>query len=406
MPKKKLKKPIKIEIPSSKSISNRLLILQYLFPELQVKNLSTAKDTEVLQSVFNQMQNHNSQSVLKLNIGHAGTAMRFLTALLSTIENKEFILDGSERMRQRPIKILVDALRQLGADIRYLQNEGFPPLYIKGKKLEKYQVNIDANVSSQYISALLLIAPGLSQGLEIVLNTDPVSTPYIQMTLVLLNFFGIPTSFDANVIRVKSIKTLKKKDFFVEGDFSSASYFYGYSAVMGKSLELYPFNKNSFQGDIKIKDFFERLGIKTSFSDDNKMIIEPISNFVLPKIIKLDLIDNPDLAQTLAVTCLALKIPCYLTGLQTLKIKETDRLQALKNEIEKFGVPVNIDNNSLCFDDFSNFHIQNISIKTYDDHRMAMSFAIIQKLYPQIKIENPEVVVKSFPDFWDKLNKL
>ncbi len=394
--------PIKIEIPSSKSISNRLLILQYLFPELQVKNLSTAKDTEVLQSVFNQMQNHNSQSVLKLNIGPAGTAMRFLTALLSTIENKEFILDGSERMRQRPIKILVDALRQLGADIRYLQNEGFPPLYIKGKKLEKHQVNIDANVSSQYISALLLIAPGLSQGLDIVLNTEPVSTPYIQMTLDLLNFLGIPTSFDANVIRVKSIKTLKKKDFFVEGDFSSASYFYGYSAVMGKSLELYPFNKNSFQGDIKVIDFFKRLGVRTLFLNENKMIIEPISNFVFPKKIKLDLIDNPDLAQTLAVTCLALKIPCYLTGLQTLKIKETDRLQALKNEIEKFAVPVWIDDTSLHFDDFSSFHTENISIKTYEDHRMAMSFAIMQKLYPQIKIENPEVVVKSFPDFWEK----
>ena len=311
----------KIEIPASKSISNRLLILKYLFPQLKLKNLSTAKDTQILMEVLDKIQITNQDIPLKLNIGHAGTAMRFLTALLSTIENKEFILDGSERMRQRPIKILVDALCQLGADIRYLQNEGFPPLYIKGKKLEKHQVNIDANVSSQYISALLLIASGLSQGLEIVLNTDPVSTPYIQMTLVLLNFFGIPTSFDANIIRVESVKTLKKKNFFVEGDFSSASYFYGYSAVMGKSLELYPFNKNSFQGDIKIKDFFERLGIKTSFSDDNKMIIEPISNFVLPKIIKLDLIDNPDLAQTLAVTCLALKIPCYLTDLQTLKIK-------------------------------------------------------------------------------------
>ncbi len=392
----------KIEIPASKSISNRLLILKYLFPQLKLKNLSTAKDTQILMEVLDKIQITNQDIPLKLNIGHAGTAMRFLTALLSTIENKEFILDGSERMRQRPIKILVDALRQLGADIRYLQNEGFPPLYIKGKKLEKHQVNIDANVSSQYISALLLIAPGLSQGLEIVLNTEPVSTPYIQMTLDLLNFFGIPTSFDANIIRVESVKTLKKRNFFIEGDFSSASYFYGYSAVIGKSFELYPFNKNSFQGDIKIKDFFERLGIKTSFSGNNKMIIEPISNFVFPKIIKLDLIDNPDLAQTLAVTCLALKIPCYLTGLQTLKIKETDRLQALKNEIEKFGVPVNIDSKSLYFNDFSNFHTQNISIKTYNDHRMAMSFAIIQKLYPQIKIENPEVVVKSFPDFWEK----
>jgi len=393
---------VKIEIPSSKSISNRLLILQYLFPELEVKNFSNAKDTKLLQAAIEQIKNYNLTSPLSINIGHAGTAMRFLTALLSTIENKEFILDGSDRMRQRPIKILVEALLHLGAEIRYLNKEGYPPLYIKGKKLDKHRLNINANISSQYISALMLIAPKLPNGLEIVLNNEPVSSPYIQMTLDLMAYFGMETFFNNKIIRIKPIQNLKNTRFFVEGDFSSASYFFGLSAVSRKNFELYPFNKNSFQGDIKVIDFFKRLGVRTLFLNENKMIIEPVSNFVFPKKINFDLIENPDLAQTLAVTCLAMKIPCFLTGLQTLKIKETDRLQALKNEIEKFGVPVSIDNNTLSFNDFSNFHTQKISIKTYEDHRMAMSFAIIQKLYPQIKIENPEVVVKSFPDFWDK----
>ncbi len=396
----KMKFKDEIQIPASKSITNRLLIINYLYPNLKLNNISSAKDSVVLERALNTLLKDENQQI-SINIGHAGTAMRFLTALCAIQVGKTIVLDGSERMRQRPIKILVDALNDLGADITYLKEIGFPPIKINGKKLKNNSISINSSTSSQYISALMLIAPKLQNGLHINLTGEPVSMPYIEMTISLLKSLGIQVEKYDKGFKIFSINQIDDKFIEIEGDWSSASYLFGISAVLQQPFVLKNFIKNSFQGDSKIVDYFTELGIETNFLQDNKILLKPISNFIKPKLIELNLLETPDLAQTLATTCLALKIPCKLTGLQTLKIKETDRLQALKNEIEKFNVPVKITGSSIEFDDFSNFNTSNISIKTYDDHRMAMSFAILKAKYPEITIENPDVVVKSFPYFWE-----
>ena len=389
----------KILIPASKSLSNRWLILQYLYPALQINNLSTAKDTEVLQKALKNIK----QGKTHINIGHAGTAMRFLTALFSSLDGQDFVLEGSARMHQRPIKILVDALKQLGADISYLENEGYPPLAIKGKKLNKSQVTIAQNVSSQYISALMLIAPSLPEGLHINLSGNQVSKPYVQMTASILNSLGIKVLQKNNSIKIYSAKSLLHKTVNIEGDWSSASYFYGLASLYNTpDYFLSPFFPDSWQGDQKIAGYFSSLGIITSY-ESNGIRLTKKTDFILPTYLEFHLIDTPDLAQTLAVTCLALGIRCKLTGLQTLRIKETDRLAALQTEIKKLGANVNITDNSF---ELTNpvVNKQNVRIDTYDDHRMAMSFAILQKKFPGIIINNPEVVIKSFPDFWQKFN--
>jgi len=391
----------KIVIPASKSLSNRWLILQYLFPQIQINHISKAQDTVVLQNAINQIKN-SRETLTYINIGHAGTAMRFLTALLASIPNRDFILDGSSRMRQRPIKILVDTLEQLGAKITYLNQKGFPPLLIEGKKLTGNQVNISQNISSQYISALLLIAPTLPQGLQLNLEAGQVSKPYVDMTLSILKSLGVTIEQNANKIHIAPVSEIKNTQTDIEGDWSSASYFYGARAVLNlPEIKLYPFDKISLQGDQKIQEYFSKLGIKSVFENNQLLKLQNIDNFTPPDYISFDLIDTPDLAQTLAVTCLSLGIKCRLTGLQTLRIKETDRLQALQNEMQKLGAKVIITDNSLEITQ-PTVNQTNISIKTYDDHRMGMSFAILQLKYPEIQIQNPEVVIKSFPDFWEK----
>ncbi len=387
-------------IPASKSISNRLLILQYLFPGLELKNLSTAEDTQVLQKALNKIST-DMNSPLKINIGHAGTAMRFLTALLSTLEGREFILDGSHRMRNRPIKILVEALKELGADIKYLEKKGYPPLLIKGKKLEGKEIGLEGSVSSQYISALMLIAPSLTAGLKIKLNGKIVSEPYLEMSLKLLQETGVKARYHKPEIDIRPLIKSSRKRFEIEGDWSSASYFYGLAAVTGKPVIIGPFEKHSLQGDHKIREYFEKLGVESLYMEKNKFLLRPIKNFKKPPFLEFNLIKTPDLAQTLAVSCVALEIPCRLTGLQTLKIKETDRLQALKNELSKFRAQVQITSDSLFIEKINPVSNDSISVPTYEDHRMAMAFAILQKKY-DFKIENPEVVSKSFPDFWEK----
>ncbi len=389
-----------ISIPASKSLSNRWLILQYLYPGIKINHLSTAQDTKVLQKALQAI--NTSQHTI--NIGHAGTAMRFLTALLSTLAGKTFVLEGSERMHQRPIKILVDALRQLGADITYLKTEGYPPLKIRGKTLQKSQVSMAQNVSSQYISALLLIAPALPQGLEINLTGSQVSKPYVQMTIDILKSLGIKVAQDKYQIKVYPAETIFETTINIEGDWSSASYFYALTAIGNNTdMILAPFDKHSLQGDQKIAGYFSKLGIETVFLEHHQIRLSKIPAFILPENITYNLIDTPDLAQTLAVTCLALGIRCKLNGLQTLRIKETDRLAALKTEMSKLGAKVDITDDSFELID-PVISETNVSIDTYDDHRMAMSFAILQKLYPEIKINHPEVVVKSFPDFWQQFD--
>ncbi|MCF6181393.1 3-phosphoshikimate 1-carboxyvinyltransferase [Lutibacter sp.] len=385
-----------IQITGSKSETNRLLILQQLYPNLKIQNSSVSDDSMVLQNAL-------KTNLPEINIGHAGTAMRFLTAYFASKENNEVILTGSERMKNRPIKILVDALNFLGADIQYLEKEGFPPLKISGKKLTKTLVEIEGNISSQYISALLLIAPKLPNGLKLKFKSEVTSIPYIKMTLGLLNQLNINYHWIKNEIKVTPQSSIDNKMIVVESDWSSASYFYSLVALSPNAkIKLTSYKKNSLQGDATLVDIYKKLGVETVF-EENTIVLKNI-NKLTPKSLMLDLINTPDLAQTIAVTCFGLGISCNLTGLHTLKIKETDRLIALKTELEKLGGKVNITNHSIHIHSSTKIK-ENISIATYNDHRMAMAFAPLA-LKVSIQVENHEVVSKSYPNFWHDFDKI
>jgi len=385
-----------IKITGSKSESNRLLILQALYPNLKISNLSNSDDTHYLQKAL------KSTDQL-IDIHHAGTAMRFLTAYFSTIEGREVVLTGSKRMTERPIKLLVDALRKMGADISYEKNDGYPPIRIKGKKLEAETVSLEANISSQYISALMLIASSLPNGLEINLEGKITSTPYIKMTLEILQRAGITGTFEGNTIKVEPSQQLEEQTLAVESDWSSASYFYSLAAICESAdLKLSTYRKTSLQGDSCLAEIYKQFGVTTTFEGDHIILTKrPGSK---PKHIEENLQNSPDIAQTIAVTCLALNVPCNLTGLHTLKIKETDRLEALKTEIEKFGSKVKVTQDSLELfpeEDLS----KKVSVATYNDHRMAMAFAPLGLKVP-FEIEDAEVVSKSYPGFWEDFQKL
>lgn len=389
-------KEISINLSGSKSISNRLLVLNSLFHNsLQLQNLSKCQDTYMMERAL-------SSKEQIIDIYHAGTAMRFLTAYFSIQENRNIILTGSYRMKERPIKILVDALNQLGAHISYVENEGFPPLEIKGKKINRNIIHLPANISSQYITALCLIAAKLDKGLTINLEGKITSKPYINMTLQILNKIGIITSFYQNKISIEPINEVKKQDFIIESDWSSASYHYSICAL-SKNLKIrikYLF-KDSLQADRKISDIYQKyFGINTLFHE-NVITINKVENFQYPNFIELDMNDCPDIAQTVAITAFGLRIPIKMTGLETLKIKETDRLIALKNEIEKCGGNVEITDCSFELKRINSFR-ENQIIETYNDHRMAMSFAPLQLLFP-LTIKNPNVVEKSYVEFWNDL---
>ncbi len=395
----------KISITGSKSESNRLLVLQQFFPHILIDNLSNSDDTKSLQDALNLFSSSGDESI-SIDVGHAGTTMRFLTAYLAIQNGKTTRLTGSKRMQERPIKILVNALVELGADIKYLKENGYPPLLIKGRELTCNKINIKGNVSSQYISALLLIAPSLPKGLELVLEGEITSIPYIEMTLALLDEIGVNTVFTNNKILVKPIQNskLKIQNFSIEPDWSSASYYYSLVALQANSkIELSGFKKNSLQGDSILPEIYKKLGVKTTFTNSG-ILLESSNSTLNSKLFTLNLINSPDLAQTIAVTCLGLGKNCHLTGLHTLKIKETDRLQALKNELEKFGAIITITDDSLLLK-ASKKLTKNIRIKTYQDHRMALAFAPLLVKVP-IDIENPNVVSKSYPNFWEDLNSL
>jgi 3-phosphoshikimate 1-carboxyvinyltransferase len=387
----------KIAITGSKSESNRLLLLQALYPSIDIKNLSNSDDSQLMQKAL-------KSSDRIIDIHHAGTAMRFLTAFYSTQKNREVELTGSKRMKERPIAILVDALRQIGADISYKENEGFPPLIIKGKQLTGNKVILKANVSSQYISALLLIAPKLENGLKLTLEGTITSIPYIKMTLNLLSQIGVESSFKDNVITVKPLLNIKEnKNLVVESDWSSASYFYSIIALsdIGTSVTISSYKKESLQGDSVLAQIYKTFGVSTEFNN-NSVTISKTSE--AKSIKELNLQEAPDIAQTITVTAFGLGLSCYLTGLHTLKIKETDRLVALKTEIEKLGGNVIITNDSLILE-ASNSIIKNIEIDTYNDHRMAMAFAPLA-LKTDIIIKDYKVVSKSYPTFWEDLKTL
>jgi 3-phosphoshikimate 1-carboxyvinyltransferase len=385
-------------ITGSKSESNRALILKALYSDVVLKNLSNSDDTKLLQKALSSAEH-------TIDIHHAGTAMRFLTAFLATRVGQKYCLTGSSRMKERPIGVLVKALKDLGADIQYAEMEGYPPLNINGCRLTRNYVELEASVSSQYISALLLIGPSLEKGLRLRLLGNITSRPYIEMTLSLLNRLGVLTEFIGDTIVVHPLAGLdEEKIITIESDWSSASYFYSLIALSGVGTEIHlnHYFKNSLQGDSVVQSIYRSFGVDTEFTQEGINIRKtaPASKQQL----ELDLSDAPDIAQTIAVSCFGLGSPCHLTGLHTLKIKETDRLTALQVELSKLGASIEVTQNSLTLKASSSMRADQ-RITTYNDHRMAMAFAPLA-LSGAISIEDPSVVSKSYPDFWDDLSHL
>jgi 3-phosphoshikimate 1-carboxyvinyltransferase len=386
-----------IAISGSKSESNRLLILQQLVARLQIENLSDSDDSNHLQHALTTKEE-------VVDIGHAGTAMRFLTAYFATKEGREVVLTGSERMQNRPIEILVNALQDLGAQISYEDKVGYPPIRIKGTRIVKDKVQINGNVSSQYISALMLVASSLPNGLEIELLGEITSVPYINMTLKLLHELGIDATFIAHKISIKHFSVPVSKKVVVESDWSSASYFYSCIALsdLKSQVVLSAYKKDSLQGDSCLSEIYKHFGVETTFQD-NTITLTKVRKAREDRLI-LDLKNAPDIAQTIAVTCFGLAIDCTLTGLHTLKIKETDRLVALENELTKLGGKISITDERLELEKATQIH-KDIAIETYKDHRMAMAFAPLALKTPIVILE-AKVVTKSFRNFWDTMQQI
>ena len=396
-----LQSPIhsQLAITGSKSESNRLLLLNQLFENaLTLENVSNSEDSQLMQKAL-----ANKTDVI--DIHHAGTAMRFLTAYFSIQEGRKVTLTGSERMKQRPIKILVDALNELGAEISYQENEGYPPLTIIGTKLKKNSITIPSNISSQYITALCLIGTKLENGLTINLDGKVISVPYIQMTIQLLNKVGIKAAFEGNTIQIPFTKVIQPQTLQVESDWSSASYYYSLIALSKNSeIKISTYFENSLQGDSALQVIYaENFGVISTF-ENGVLSLKHNPEFQLQQAIELNLINTPDIAQTIAATCVGLKVNCVLTGLETLKIKETDRLVALKTELEKFGAIITITEDSLSIDGYQDNN-ETPTLETYNDHRMAMCMAPLAQLQP-IRINNEMVVEKSYPTFWEDWKKL
>jgi 3-phosphoshikimate 1-carboxyvinyltransferase len=329
--------------------------------------------------------------------------MRFLTAFFASQEGVEKVLTGSKRMQERPISVLVNALRQLGADISYEKNEGYPPLRIRGKKFTNHQVTLAANVSSQYISALLLIAPKLPNGLHLTLEGKITSVPYIEMTCALMRQLGVDVVFQGQEVRVAPLSELSSNQVSVESDWSSVSYFFGITSLSTQSmLELTTYKANSLQGDRVLIDIYKQLGVSATLNANQLSLVR---SGAFTEELNYDLANAPDIAQTIAVSCYGKGIGCNLTGLHTLKIKETDRLVALQTELSKLGADIEVTNNSLHLKPRRGSIVPNVAIDTYHDHRMAMAFAPLGLLVP-ITINDPEVVSKSYPGFWSDLENL
>ena len=388
-----------INLPSSKSISNRALIINALnYSPYPLRNLSDSDDTIVLTAALNSNSN-------KFDIGHAGTAMRFLTAFLSKIVG-EWEITGSERMQQRPISILVNALNSLGAQISYLKNEGFPPLKILGSHLTGKTIELDGSVSSQYISALLLIAPTIENGLTLKLSGEITSRSYINLTLELMAKFGIQYQWEGNKITVPEQNYIAR-DFTIEADWSGASYWYEIlSLCKTGEILLENLQLKSLQGDANIAGWFEQFGV-FSVQKNNGVLLSKIE-VELPKKLIIDFIENPDVAQTMACLCVAKEIPFHFSGLKTLKIKETDRISALQKELAKFGAFLTEpESGELAWDGIIDTSQKNENplIETYHDHRMALAFAPMALVKNKVRINDPMVVTKSYPGFWNDLKK-
>ncbi len=386
--------PYKVDLPTSKSISNRALILNALaYSARPIKNLSDSDDTQLMLKSLQSNKN-------TFDVGAAGTTMRFLTAFLSKVVG-EWTITGSERMKQRPIKILVEALNKLGAKIEYIEKEGYPPLKIFGSALEGGDLELSGDVSSQYISALLMIAPGMKNGLKLTLTGEIISRPYIQLTLKMMEAFGIKSQWEGNLISVPE-GIYQPTEFTVEADWSAASYWYQIAALnKGCRLNLQGVNRYSEQGDSKVVELFKQLGVESKFSPRG-LLLKNTGEVV--KKFNCNFIEQPDLAQTFAVTCCCLGVPFRFTGLQTLKIKETDRIIALIDELKKMGFSLTSNQiDDLVWDGSTCEKEEEPFISTYKDHRMAMAFAPATSKIGNIKIDDPTVVSKSYPKYWHHL---
>ena len=385
-----------IAITGSKSESNRLLLLQALYPNIQIENISRSDDAAAME---------RGLAVHKgvVDIHHAGTAMRFLTAFFASQAGREVVLTGSKRMKERPIQILVDALKSLGAEIDYTANQGYPPIKIKGKVLNKSKVTLPANISSQYISALLLIAPALKNGLELELIGKITSLPYIKMTLSLLEAIGVSNSFEGNRILVGAKQNVAATTIAVESDWSSVSYFYSIVALseIGTKIKLSTYNEDSLQGDSILSGLFKEFGVTTTFTNQSLVLEKKAKH---QSSFEADLTTAPDIAQTIAVCCFGLGMGCKLSGLHTLKIKETDRLVALHTELTKLGATLAVTEDSLTLQG-SDAIRTDVEIDTYNDHRMAMAFAPLA-MKTRLQVNDAGVVSKSYPKFWDDLKRL
>jgi len=393
-----IKSSKKIFISGSKSESNRAIILKSLFSsDITINNLSNSDDTKVLLKAL-------ASNDKIINIHHAGTAMRFLTSLFAITNKKDIVLTGSKRMQERPIGELVESLKSLGANITYEEKFGYPPLRFNGFTQKNNFIELRSDISSQFISSLMMVAPILNHGLLIKLVGKIFSKPYIVLTSSLMKKFGLNCIINGDEIEIKSNKKLSIKNYKIESDWSSASYLYSIVALSGIQINLSFFKSNSFQGDSVLSKLYENFGVETYF--ENEEIILKKSKSKKPKTnIEINLLNNPDLAQTIIVTSLGLSIPTKLTGLNTLKIKETDRLKALKTEISKFNVDVVIDDESIEIKNFPNKLPKNIEIDTYDDHRMALAFSPLSVLVELI-INDSNVISKSFPEYWTILKNL
>lgn len=399
-----------INLPSSKSISNRALLLCALSgPDSSVERMSNCDDTYVMWRAL-------TQRPATVDIMAAGTAMRFMTAYFAICRGEEHTITGTERMRQRPIKVLVDALRQLGADISYVDNEGYPPLHVKGRSLQGGRISLPASVSSQYISALLLVAPTMAQGLTLELVGDIISRPYINMTVSMMRTFGADIEWtDAHTLHVAPHAYLSDVIYPVESDWSAASYWYEMMALTpdaGATVTLPWLYKESLQGDSAVSRYFEPLGVHTAYDTEHELVVlTKCADALLPEgqTYELDLIGQPDLAQTLVVTCAMLRRPFRFSGLRSLRIKETDRMAALQTELAKFGIALGIEADDVLYiDSYADGtpHHNGQPIATYHDHRMAMAFAPAAMVCEGVQIANPEVVSKSYPRYWEDLEGL
>lgn len=387
-----------VDLESSKSISNRLLIIKELCKtKFEIQNLSNATDTKILNEILDSLETKK-----EINFEDAGTALRFAIAFLAT-KKGIWRVSGSKRMHERPIKPLIDSLVKLGANIHYLENKGFPPIEIKSKKLTSRKLRLPGNISSQFISALLMIAPTIKDGLNLEITSKVLSKPYIDMTLGLMSEFGIEYVWENNLIKVNEQNYLSK-NMKVENDWSSASFWYSFLALSKSGeIKIPNLSANSLQGDSVLSIIYSKLGIKTEFNEDSVIISKTKS---IAKEIELDLSNYPDLALPIIVTCAGLGIKAYLMGLESLKIKESNRLECIKKELSKFNINCEIDSTSIKIIENQNI-VQPISIiECHNDHRIVMSIAPLCMKVDSIKFDDKEVVNKSYPKFWEDFNRL